>query len=132
MYMNQNELYIDKVVNIPIAGDETESQTLSGTGTTSYTFTFSPPVGYIAGYYTGNLTLRGTGNFLSSLKCQTYMTLSGTYRHVEGFSSPRYNTTFSKRCYVKDSNSNDVDPSAGYYDASYTFNYDARSYVRVA
>ena len=96
--MDSNQLYIDKVVNMPVASNETQSKSLSGGNTTtSYTFTFSPPVGYIAGYYTANLILKCTSS--GTFYCETYISLPGTYRHLGSFDSSLSNTSLSYRCY---------------------------------
>ena len=135
MYMDSNQLYIDKVVNFPVSGiSETKSATLQtayyNSTSVSTTFPFTTPsIGSIAGYYSGSIRFTVTGNV--TCYCTGYLTLGGTYRPLSSFASSISNTSFSGIALVSGSHAG---VSADDYTTTKTYSgtKDLRSYVRIA
>lgn len=144
MYMNQNELYIDKVTNLALSGiDETRSASSSSstngqTVTTTFSFS-SPSIGCLAGIYRGSISFTVSGYYVSdsspylnSATCRGIFSLGGTYRDVTKFSSPVAGVSLTNITLVSGTHTSSASSYGSGYTKSYSGVSDLRNYFRVA
>lgn len=132
MYMDSNQLYIDKVTNLANSGiNETKSASLTASPsskdkTTTFSFT-SPSIGQSAGIYNGRIALSiplETYSYTATFK--SYFSLGGTYRPTGEFANSASNTSLTNIQLVSSSF------MSQYGSQIFSGTRDFRYYVRIA